>query len=191
VTKEYNDDMTNVINQSMKEAKKISHGTQDTNTPHKHKAIVYKICNRFIIGTETIHKTKKEEISAHSKRLSVESYKKYYNTTLKTEVAKQYLMNVDGLKGMLLLPWARKYHDGYATCSVCYIGMQPQMATKNTPPKFSIANGFVIGLFPQGIQFSNKDGERVTRKINDYELTDLLKAMVAPVRPYGCVFAYS
>jgi hypothetical protein len=39
--------------------------------------------------------------------------------------------------------------------------------------------------------FSNKDGERVTKKIEDYELTDLLKAMVAPLRPYGCVFAYS
>jgi hypothetical protein len=41
------------------------------------------------------------------------------------------------------------------------------------------------------IEFSNKDGERVTRKIEDYELTDLLKAMVAPFRPYGCVCAYS
>jgi hypothetical protein len=65
------------------------------------------------------------------------------------------------------------------------------MATKKTPPKFSIANGFVIGSFPQEIQFSNKDNERVTRKIEDFELTDLLNAMVAPVRPYGCVFAYS
>jgi hypothetical protein len=75
-----------------------------------------------MIGTETIHKLKKEEISAHSKRLSVESYKKYYNTTLKPEVAKQYQMNVDGLKGMLLSPWVRKYCNGYATCSVCYSG---------------------------------------------------------------------
>jgi hypothetical protein len=100
-------------------------------------------------------------------------------------------MNVDGLKVMLLSRWARKYHDGYATCSVCYSGMQPQIATKITSPKFSIANRFVIGLFPQEIQFSNKDSERVTWKIEDYELTDLLKAMVAPVRPIGCVFAYS
>jgi hypothetical protein len=59
------------------------------------------------------------------------------------------------------------------------------------PPIFFFANGFVIGLFPQEIQFSNKDGERVTRKIEDYELIDLLMAMVAPVRPFECVFAYS
>jgi hypothetical protein len=31
----------------------------------------------------------------------------------------------------------------------------------------------------------------VTRKVEDNELTDTLKAMVAPLRPYGCVFAYS
>ncbi len=41
VTEEDNDDMTNVINWSMKEAKKILHRTHNTaNTPHKHRAIV-------------------------------------------------------------------------------------------------------------------------------------------------------
>jgi hypothetical protein len=65
------------------------------------------------------------------------------------------------------------------------------MATKKTPPKFAIANGFVIGSFPQEIQFFNKDGKKVKRKIEEYELTDLVKAMAAPVRPYGCVFAFS
>jgi hypothetical protein len=68
--------------------------------------------------------------------------------------------------------------------------MQSHMATKNNPPKFLIANGFVIGSFPQEIQFTNKDGERVTRKIDYHELTDILKAMSAPVRPYGAVFAF-
>jgi hypothetical protein len=127
----------------------------------------------------------------HSKRLSVESYKNYYDTTLKPEVTKQYQVNVDGLKGMLLSPWSRKYCNGYATCSVCYSEMQPQMANKKTPPKFAIANGFVIRSFPQEIQFSKKDRERVTRKIDDHDLTDPLKTMLAPVRPYGAVFAYS
>jgi hypothetical protein len=62
---------------------------------------------------------------------------------------------------------------------------------QENPFQIFIANGFVIGSFPQEIQFFNKDGERVTRKIEDYELTDLLKGMVAQGRPYGCVFAYS
>ena len=92
---------------------------------------------------------------------------------------------------MLLSPRSRKYPDGYATCSICYTGMQPQMACKKTPPKFAIANGFGIGSFPREIKFFNKEGQRVTREVEDEELTDTLKAMVAPVRPYGCVFAYS
>jgi hypothetical protein len=69
--------------------------------------------------------------------------------------------------------------------------MQASMASKKTPPKFAIANGFVIGSFPREIQFFNKEGEIVKRKIEEYELTDLVKAMAAPIRPYGCVFAFS
>ncbi len=64
------------------------------------------------------------------------------------------------------------------------------MAYKKTPPKLSIANGFV-GSFPQEIKLFNKEGQRVTRKVEDDELTDTLKAMLAPLRPYDCVFAYS
>jgi hypothetical protein len=70
-------------------------------------------------------------------------------------------------------------------------GMSPNLANKRTPPKFAIENGFVIGSFPREIEFTNKDGKRKVRNINNNELTDLLKAMLAPVRPYGCVFAYS
>jgi hypothetical protein len=46
VTEEDNDDMTDVINWSMKEAKKILRRTQDTaNTPHKHRAM----CVSYVI----------------------------------------------------------------------------------------------------------------------------------------------
>jgi hypothetical protein len=69
--------------------------------------------------------------------------------------------------------------------------MCPNLANKRTPPKFAIANGFVIGSFPREIEFTNKDGKRNVRDINNNELTDSLKAMLVPVRPYGCVFAYS
>jgi hypothetical protein len=69
--------------------------------------------------------------------------------------------------------------------------MQTSMATKKTPPKFAIANGFVIGSFPKEIQFFNIDGEIVKKKIEEYELTDLVKTIAAPIRPYGCIFAFS
>ncbi len=183
------EDMTNVIDCATKEAKQFLHRMRDPANPHKHRAIVCIICDRFIIGTETIHKLTKEDIGAHSERLGVKSYEEYYQTTLKAKVKKEY--QVQGLQDMLLSPRSRKYVDGYTICSVCYTGMQPQMASKRTPPKFAIANGSIIGSFPQEIKFINKEGRRVTRKVEDDELTDTLKAMVAPLRPYGCVFAYS
>ncbi len=54
-----------------------------------------------------------------------------------------------------------------------------------------MAKSFVISSFLQEIEFTNKDGKIKARNIKDNELTDLLKAMLAQVRPYGCVFAYS
>ncbi len=49
------------------------------------------------------------------------------------------------------------------------------MASKKAPPKFAIANGFVIGSFPQEKKFFNKEGQRVTRKVEDDELADTVK----------------
>jgi hypothetical protein len=115
------EDMTNVIDRAMKEAKQFLHRTRDPANPHMHRATVCIICNRFIIGTETIHKLTKEDIGAHSGRLGIKSYKEYYQTTLKAEVKRQY--QVQGLQDMLLSPRSRKYPDGYATCSICYTGM--------------------------------------------------------------------
>jgi len=142
--------MTNVIDQAMMEAKQFLHRTRDPGNPHRHKATVCIICDRFIIGTETIHKLTKECIVTHTERLGVKSYEEYYQTTLKAKVKRQY--QVQGLHDMLLSPRSRKYPDGYTTCSVCYTGMQPQMASKKNPPKFAIAYGFVIGCFPQVVK---------------------------------------
>jgi hypothetical protein len=164
-----------VIDPATKEAKQYLHRTQDPANPHMHRAIVCIICDRFIIGTETIHKLTKEDIGVHSGRLGVKSYEEFYQTTLKDEVKRQY--RVQGLQDMLLSPRSRKYPDGYATCSICYSAMQPQMACKKTPPKFAIANGFVIGSFPREIKFFNKNGQRLTRKVEDDEITDTLKAV--------------
>jgi hypothetical protein len=136
------DNMTNIINCATKEAKQFLHRTQDPANPHKHRAIVCIICDRFIIGTETFHKLTKEDIGAHSERLGVKSYEEYYQTTLKAEVKKQ--CQVQGLQDMLLSTRLRKYPDGYATSSVCYTRMQPQSTSKKIPPKFAIANGFAI-----------------------------------------------
>ncbi len=49
------DDMTNVIDPATKEAKQFLHRTRDPANLHQHRATVCIICDRFIIGIETIH----------------------------------------------------------------------------------------------------------------------------------------
>ncbi len=164
--------MTNAIKPSMKKTKWIYHRTQDPANPHCHRAIVCIICDWFIIGRETIHKLTHDQISQHSNILSVQAYKSYHGQVLKPKVRKQYQVNVDGLKDMLLSTWSRKYNNGYVACACCYKGMCPNLANKRTPPKFAIANDFVIGTFPWKIEYTNMYGKRKVKNINDNELTD-------------------
>ena len=71
------EDMTTVIDRATIEGGKFLHRTCDPANPHKHRAIVCIICDRFIIGTKTIHKLTKEDIGSHSERLGVKSYEEY------------------------------------------------------------------------------------------------------------------
>ena len=189
---DYNNNEANIVIQRlMKEAKHILHRTKDPDNPCRFKANVCIICDGFIIGTEKICKLTPDQISQHRRRLSVKAYESYYGHELKPELRKQYQVSNKNLKDLLLSPRSRKYKDGYVTCERCAIAMRSNSINKITPPKFAIANGFVIGSFPSEIEFVNKEGETVTRKIEENELTDILKAMMAPVRMYGYVFAYS
>jgi hypothetical protein len=148
----------------MKEAKK-THRTQDPENAHKHKSIVCVICNQFIIRTEKIHYLSMDNISAHTQRLSVESYKRYCETVLIPEVRNQYMTNDGNLKELLLSPCSRKNQNRYSTCSCCFSGMQPKMIRKEFPPKFDIANGFVIGSMPQILQWTTANGEKKVRSL--------------------------
>jgi hypothetical protein len=55
--------------------------------------------------------------------------------------------------------------------------MQPNMANKKSPPKFAIANGFVIGSFSQEVKWITSNGDTKKRIIKNHEVTDILKAM--------------
>ena len=184
-------EMERSVERAIKEAKRILHRTQNHQAPRSHRAIVCIICDCFIIGIETIHKLKIDQIAKHRERLSVKKYEEYYGQALKAEVVKQYQVNVEGLKELLLSPRSRRYQDGFATCACCYNGMSSNKATETSPPKFAIANGFVIGSLPQVLEWTDKEGNRRIRKIEDDDLTDILKAMLSPVRPYGYIFAYT
>jgi hypothetical protein len=56
--------------------------------------------------------------------------------------------------------------------------MQPQI-TKKDPPKFAIANGFFIVKLPEVLHWTSTNGD----KINDHEVTDLLKAELCQLDP--------
>jgi hypothetical protein len=120
----------------IKEAKKNLHRTQDSLNPHKHKSIVCVICDQFIIGTEAIHYLSKNNIIAHERRLSVESYERYYDTKLKPEVISQYMINDGDLKHLLLSPQSRNSSKGYTTCSCCF----SLHATKHDKQKIASKN---------------------------------------------------
>jgi hypothetical protein len=75
------------------------------------------------------------------------------------EVRNQYMINDENLKDLLLSPRSRKNQNGYSTWA-CYLsGMQPNMTSKRFPPKFAIANGFVIGSMPKVLQLTTANGE--------------------------------
>ena len=70
--------------------------------------------------------------------------------------------------------------------------MRPDKKSSTKPPKYAIANGFAIGEFPEEITRLNPRSQRERKRtINIEDVSNELRALVAPVRPYGYVFAYS
>ncbi len=49
----------------------------------------------------------------------------------------------------------------------------------------------MIGSFPQEVKWITSKGDTKKRIIKNHEVTDILKALMAPVRPYGSIFAYT
>jgi hypothetical protein len=87
-TMSQDEEMSHAIERAMKEAKQTLHRTQNPTNPQSHRAIVCNICDRFIIGTEKIHKLSSYQISQHTNRLSVKTNKTYHGVELKIELKK-------------------------------------------------------------------------------------------------------
>ena len=139
-----------------------------------HAALVCVVCDRFIIGMEKFHWLGKDVILEHQDRLSVRSYEAFHGVQLPEELKEQYA--VQGLEGLLLSPRARKQLDEFMCCSQCHRAMQKSRRGK-APPKFAIANGFAIGSIPPEV-------------IAEEDMSDLISAMISPVRPFSYVFSY-
>ena len=165
----------------MKNALKYLHRTkveEPDGRGFKHRAHVCIICDCFIIGTEPLKWMTRPDIRAHKNRLSVKAYEAHYNTKLPQCLVDQY--KVCYLPGMLLSPRATSLGTLFATCLTCYEGMKRQRINK-PPPRLSIANGFVIGSFPDKIEFIDEDGNIEIRAIDvEEDVNDVLHVLLSP-----------
>ncbi|MEY3178299.1 MAG: hypothetical protein RJB42_540, partial [Bacteroidota bacterium] len=121
-----------------------------------------------------------------------QALEEYQNSPMHPELKRQY--SVRGLPGLLLSPRARKSRLGYSTCSECFYQLKFKKSTDKKPPKLAIANGFAIGAFPDKIKIASGPNKGMMRNIdveNEDQVSEVMRALVSPVRPYGYVIAYT
>lgn len=180
------------IKNCMKNASDYLHRTKNISNSTLHKLPVCVVCECFIIGTEPIHYLTKKDLKMHRTSLGVHSFEKYYNIDLNQDLEKEY--RVPGLDGLLLSPKSTLSVNGYTTCGDCYDHLNHTKHNTNSPPPKAIANGFVIGTFPKRIKITGGPDVGKYRDIDvedDNDVSEVLRALVSPIRPYGYVFAYT
>ena len=150
--------------------------------PNEYRAAVCVLCDRLIIGCESIHNITAESLRSQEKktRISIKSYEDYHQVNLKEELISQYQISGHDLEGLLLSPRAKQTtnkngHVAFEACSSCYSAW---LNESDNPPKHAISNGFAIGHIPKHI-------------IPDEDITEQMSALVARVRPFAYVFAYT
>jgi len=146
-------------------------------TGEVHRAPVCVVCDEFIIKLDDIQWIEKDTLLEHSKRLGLKEYEEHHSLTLPESLKCQYMADDPQLKHLLLSPRARRQNNEYMCCTSCKTSLRPHM-TEKAPPRLSIANGFVIGKIPDEI-------------LPQEEITDILAAMIAPVRPFMHIVSYS
>lgn len=183
------DGLDEVIANCTKECQQILiGGTQVGDNGSQHQARVCVICERLIKIGDDSESLSKDTLLQCKEKLSFERYENRYGRRLHQLVRQQYQVSDKDLKDMILSPYARCGNDGYETCVSCHRSLT--RSTVKSPPKFSIANGFIIGTIPEVLRYKKKDGEEVTYEFPEDKLTDLLCAAIAVVRPFAYVFAY-
>ena len=161
------------------------------------RASVCIVCDRHIIGVEEVCYLTNIQLKKNVHRIGVESYDDYYTKVdnggypkLPLELIKQY--EVGGLEGLLLSRRSRRIEANglvkYESCKCCFDSCIKNVKLKS-PPKFAIANGFVIGQIPRVFKI-NKDGIEEEVVVDKKEINDIVRAMLAPTRAYGYTFSY-
>ena len=171
----------------------------------QHKALGCTVCDEFIIGTEERCYVPKDRILQHRDRLGVRRYQQEYfgGQAMDEELKKQY--EIKGMEGILLSRrFGKDDANEFPVCSSCRESLRNDNIDKS-PPKKSIANGFLIGSIPKVITYENKDGveENMSTVIETFDadgnpvqnhtvskVTSILAAALSPVRPYAFIFSY-
>jgi hypothetical protein len=97
----------------------------------------------------------------HSNQFCMSAYGKFYDgVPLDAELVKQYQVDDDDLKHLLLSPGACLHPQGYECCESCYRSLRcSKKKNDDKLPTFDIANGFAIGHIPDTLKFKDKHGE--------------------------------
>ena len=150
----------------------------DNESDEVHSANICVVCDRFIIGIQQINWLKSSELADNEKKLSVTSFEDYYRMKLPSTLREQYCIDDDKLLDNLLLSKrSKKSKKGYMCCASCKLSLVRNKTVKG-PPRLSIANGFVIGHVPASI-------------MEEHDITELVSAMIAPVRPFSYSLTFS
>ena len=127
-----------------------------------HHALICIVCDCLIIGMEEVKFIEKNQLLINSSKLCMSAYEQYYHcVSLHKELVKQYQVDDDDLKHLLLS--LRAYHDGRGyecagTCSRNLLATKKESDEYN-PPKYAIASGFAIGHILKTISCTGKTGE--------------------------------
>ena len=140
-----------------------------------HAALVCIICDQFIIGMEPHFWISTKTILKHKHRLSAQCFENFSQTSLHPDLVSQYQVEDPQLQGILLSPRAQKQNDSYMCCITCKNALISSRVNSK-PPRFAIANGWMIGYIPKSVVSS---------------ISEILSSMIAPIRPFAYVFSYS
>ncbi len=96
---------------------------------NRHLAHICGVCDCLIIGMEEVKFITKEKLMNNTSNLCVSSYEQHFDgVPLHTELVKQYQVEDDDLKHLLLSPRAFCDQRGYECCESCHRSL---VATKN------------------------------------------------------------
>ena len=136
------------------------------------------VCNKFVIGMEPIEWVSKKLLK-HKNCLRVENYELFVKRKLPSLIFDQHFVGDIEFRNMLLSPRSND-KDGklnYTCWSSCKLSLNNKNI-KNNLSRYAIANVYIIDTIPSTI-------------LPEHEITELLVAMIASLRPFSYEISYS